>query len=409
MQISTKFCFLSLIALLGVAVSSASHAQSTDAQILARLNALEKENAGLRARVNRLEAPKATAKDVRGASALDTPAPAPAIVDSGRTLVASATPVVPRPHFEVSGSLLYLQPSAGDFNQYAEVANPFPVPSPFWTNQSIDPKYSPAFNVALRYMPTATDDIAVNWTHLRATDNASVAANSSQFVGPPYSIGPPAGVAFTGGTANGSLQSQYDAANLTAGHTFCVDCPFALQVFGGVQYARLGETLTGTFQDAATATSHSYVSNSLFNGAGPRLGLKGQYAFGNFQVFGEAAGSGLVGTSKNSINFTTVSPGLAALGIATNYQSLTSPNATQVIPAFDAKVGTAYTFPATSYGIFKLELGYQVAVYFDAVSQYALSNVAGSPLSTGVYLATEQQTKSNLTVQGPYLQGSWAF
>jgi hypothetical protein len=48
-------------------------------------------------------------------------------------------------------------------------------------------------------------------------------------------------------------------------------------------------------------------------------------------------------------------------------------------------------------------------VYFDAVNEYALSNVAGSPLASGVYLATEQQLKTNLTVQGPYLQGSWLF
>lgn len=409
MQKSTKFCFLLCAVVLACGVTSAARAQSADAQILTRLNALEKENASLRARVNRLEAPKAAAKELHGTSVLDSPAPAPAAPETGKTLVAKASPANPRPRFEISGSLLYLQPSAGDFDQYAEVANPFPVPSPHWSNQSIDPKYSPAFNVALRYMPTTSDDIALDWTHLQATDNSSVAANSSQFVGPPYSIGPPAGVAFTGGSANGSLQTQYDAADLSAGHAFCADCPFALQVFGGVEYARLGETLTGTFQDTATSTFHSYVSSSLFNGAGPRLGIKGQYNFGSFQLFGEAAGAGLIGTSKNNINFTTVSPALAALGITTNYQSLTSPNATQVVPAFDAKVGTAYTFPATGYGIFKLELGYQVAVYFDAVNQYALSNVAGSPLSGGVYLATEQQVKSNLTVQGPYLQGSWLF
>ena len=35
----------------------------------------------------------------------------------------------------------------------------------------------------------------------------------------------------------------------------------------------------------------------------------------------------------------------------------------------------------SDYGFFKVELGYQVAVYFDAVNEYALSNVAGSPLA----------------------------
>jgi hypothetical protein len=410
MQKFTKLSFLLCLALVTAATSQTARADSTEDRILARLNALEKENAALRARVNRLEASKATTKvttkELRPASVLDNAAP---VLPSPAVLEVTAVPTKPRPLFEVSGSLLFLQPGAGDFERYATVANPFPVPSPNWSNQSIDPKYSPAFKIGLRYMPTEFDDIALDWTHLNATDSASVSASPNQFVGPPYSIGPPAGVAFTNGTANGSLQSQYDAANLVAGHTFCAGCPFQLRVFGGVEFARLGENLTGTFQDATTATSHSYTSNSLFTGAGPRLGVRGQYNVGPLQFFGEAAGAGLIGTSQSGINFTTSSPALLAVGITTNDQALTSANATAVVPSFDAKLGTAYTFPFSDYGLFKIEAGYQVAVYFNAVNEYALSNVAVSPLSTGVYLATEQQLKTNLTIQGPYFQGSWLF
>lgn len=65
---------------------------------------------------------------------------------------------------------MFLQPGAGDFQQYAELTNPYPLVSPSWANQYIDPKYDPAFNVTLRYMPTASDDFALDWTHLRATD-----------------------------------------------------------------------------------------------------------------------------------------------------------------------------------------------------------------------------------------------
>jgi Legionella pneumophila major outer membrane protein precursor len=403
----TKLCLLLYAALLATAVSSAAHAQSTDAEILARLNALEKENAALRARVGRLERAKAATTEIHRASVLDSPAPAAPPPPGPVGIKAAAEK--PRPHFEIGGSLAFLQPGAGDFQQYAEVANPFPAASPHWANTSIDPKYSPAFDVTLRYMPTASDDVALDWTHLRATDNASVTANSSQFVGPPYSIGPPAAASFMGGTAGGSLQSQYDAVDLTAGHDFCADCPFQFQVFGGVEYARLGETLTGTFTDAATSTFHQYVSSSLFSGAGPRLGIRGQYNIGQFQFFGEAAGAGLIGTAQNNMNFATASPALAAIGIAVNDQSLTSPNATQVVPAFDAKAGTSYTFPISDYGLFKLAVGYHVAVYFDAVTYDELTNVATAPLAGGVYLATDYQHKENLTEQGPYLQGSWLW
>ncbi len=412
MQSFAKLALLSCVALATFAVSGVARADSIDDQILARLNALEKENAALRGRLTHLEASKPGTKQARRVTVLDSAAPPPALpppaaLDTGNAVVVKTVPPSPRPHFEVSGSLLFLQPSAGDFEQYATLVSPFPIPTPNWSNQSIDPKYSPAFRVGLRYMPTEFDDLGLDWTHLRATDGASVSATPSQFVGPPYSVGPPAGAAFTNGTATGSLQSSYDAANLNAGHTFCADCPFQLRVFGGVEFARLGENLTGAFQSGAT--SHSDTTSSLFTGAGPRLGARGQYNVGQFQLFGEAAGAALIGTSQSGINFTTASPLLSGIGITTNNQGLTSPNATQVVPSFDAKLGAAYAFPLTDYGFFKVELGYQVAVYFDAVNQYALSNVAGAPLATGVYLATEQQLKTNLTVQGPYLQGSWLF
>ena len=407
-----KLGLLLCVALTTFAASGLARADSLDEQILARLKTLEKENAALRARVTHLEASKAATKEVRRSTVLDSAAPLavlppPAALDAGNAVIVKTLPTNPRPHFEVSGSLLFLQPSAGDFEQYATLVSPLPIPTPNWSNQSIDPKYSPAFRVGLRYMPTNSDDLGLNWTHLRATDGASVSAAPNQFVGPPYSVGPPAGVAFTNGTANGSLQSSFDAVNLDAGHTFCADCPFQLRVFGGVEFARVGENLTGAFQSGAT--SHSDTTSSLFTGAGPRLGARGQYNVGQFQFFGEAAGAGLIGTSQTGINFTTASPTLSALGIITNNQALTSPNATEVVPSFDARLGAAYAFPLSDYGFFKVELGYQVAVYFDAVNQYALSNVAGSPLSAGVYLTTEQQLKTNLTIQGPYLQGSWLF
>ncbi len=410
--------FLCLVLVISTA-SRAAFAKSVDDQILARLNALEKENAALRTRVSRLEAFHAAAGEGHRAIVLARATPTPValpqadyVLGTGNVAGAGTAEIQTpqwRPHFAVSGSFLYLQPGSGDFEQYATLVSPLPVPSPNWSNQSINPKYSPAFNVGLSYMPTESDDVALNWTHLNTSDGASVAAGPTQFVGPPYSVGPPAGAAFTGGTANDNLQTQYDAVNLDAGHTFCADCSFQLQVFGGVQFARIRDTLTGTFQSADGSTFHQYTSNSLFAGAGPHLGVKGQYNLGNLQFFGEASGAGLIGSSQSSINFTTASPTLLGLGIVTNYQALTSPSATQVVPSVDARVGAAYFVPFRDYGLFKFELGYQAAIYFDAVNEYALSNVAGSPLSGGVYLATEQQSHANFTTQGPYFSTSWLF
>jgi hypothetical protein len=112
------------------------------------------------------------------------------------------------------------------------------------------------------------------------------------------------------------------------------------------------------------------------------------------------------------IVFTATSPELTELGIASpNVQALTSPDAMQVIPCIDCKLGGGYTLPIRNYGLLRIEAGYQVAVYFNAISQYSLSDVVlpPAPQFLGVFLRTADEYQSTLAVHGPYLRASWAF
>ncbi len=416
-----------------VAVSQSALAGTTEEQIAARLDSLEKENAALKQRLKRIESSVVTSKDaaLRGggrqnSAQYDAPPAGPRL---GSGALGNATldldaraqdnrppqfyknpvdvaPSAPMRHFEVSGSLLYLQPGSGDL-EYATLVSPLPLPTPNWSNQALKPDFSPAFSFGFRYMPTEANDIRVNWTHLNTSANASVVGTPTQMVGPPFEIGPTASVYQM---AQGHVSFGYDSVNLDAGHTFCAGCLFQLRVFGGVEFARVKQDLTGAFESLDGVTSGSNITESLFTGAGPRLGLKGQYAIGNFEFIGEAAGAGLVGVSQSRINFSAVST--AAPGLAQpNNQALTSPNETQLVPSFDAKFGTAYVFPPSNYGQFKIEVGYQAAIYMNAVNQYALSQVPvpPAPASVGVFLATAQHLQNNFTTQGPYLTASWAF
>jgi hypothetical protein len=407
----TKLAVLLCLALTGSAISHAAFAATIDEQTSARLDALEKENAALRARVNRLEASKAAKIAHRPADAVSNPALASrsrqqnadmSAADAGQ--IAGIRTSNARPRFEISGSLLYLQPGAGNL-EYGTLVTPFPIATPNWSNQSLTPNFSPAFRAGARYRPNVSNDIELNWTHLNTTANASFAAGPTQMVGPPYLIGPESALYKIG---FGNVHFGYDAVNLDGGHTFCAECPFQLRAFGGVEFARIGQSLTGTFQSPDGTASNANTTNSLFTGAGPRLGMQGQYDLGDFQFIGEVAGAVLIGTSQSRIDFSTVSPALAGA----NNQSLTSPNATQVVPSIDARLATAYVFPPSNYGVFKIELGYQAAIYFNAVSQYSLTSVpTAAPMipPVGIFLATAQHLQSNFTDQGPYLTGSWLF
>jgi hypothetical protein len=412
----TKLAFLLCPALTVSAVLHPAFAATIEVAISARLDALEKENATLKQRLKRIENSAATSRHAlpppaqpAGLGTLDSAA-LDAHAQANRTRQVYKSPVTrssdPPHHFEVSGSLLYLQPDAGDL-EYATLVSPLPLPTPHWTNQALRPHFTPTFNFGLKYIPTESNDVQLNWTHLNNSANASAVGAPGQMIGPPFEIGPTASVYQIG---RGNVSFAYDSVNLDAGHTFCDDCPFQLRVFGGAEFARINQDLTGTFQSLDGLTSASNTTNSLFTGAGPRLGMKGQYAMGNYQFFGEMAGAGLVGTARSRINFSansTAAPGLAQ----PNNQYLTSPNEKQVVPSFDARLGTAYTFAPGNYGQFKIEVGYQAAVYMNAVNHYALTQVSvpPAPASVGVFLATAQHLQTNFTTQGPYLTAGWLF
>jgi hypothetical protein len=411
----TKLAILLSLALIASAVSRPTFAATID-QISARMDTLEKENATLKQRLKSIESSAATSRhavpppgEPARSAALDGAA-LDAHAQDNRTPQFYKSPVIgtssPPHHFEVSGSLLYLQPGAGDL-EYATLVSPLPLPTPNWSNQALSPNFNPAFSFGLRYIPIESNDLQLNWTHLNTSANASVFGAPGQMIGPPFEIGPTASVYQIG---HGNVSFSYDSVNVDAGHTFCADCPFQLRVFGGAEFARIKQDLTGAFQSLDGLTSASNTTNSLFSGAGPRLGMKGQYAMGNFQFFGEMAGAGLIGTAQTRINFSATSTALAGLA-QPNTQSLTSPNETQVVPSFDARLGTAYAFPPSNNGQFKIEVGYQGAVYMNAVNHYALSQVSipPAPASVGVFLATVQHLQSNFTTQGPYLTAGWSF
>jgi hypothetical protein len=404
-----RFSKLAVLLCLGLttsAVSCPAFAATKDEQISARFDALEKENAALRARLNRLEASKEAKIQHRPADVGPNPAlasmPMPKKAGSLAADYVVGTRRPDSPRFEVSGSLLFLQPGAGNL-EYATLVTPLPAATPNWNNQSLAPNFSPAFTVGARYMANESNDFQLNWTHLHSTANASVLASPTQMIGPPYLIGPESALYKIG---HGAVHTAYDAVNLDAGHTFCAECPFQLRAFGGVEVARIGQNLTGMFQSPDGAAASADTTTSLFTGAGPRLGMKGQYGIGDFQLIGEVAGAALIGTAQSRINFSTTSPALVA-----NNQSLTSPNATRVVPSIDARLATAYTFAPSAYGLFKVEVGYRAAVYFDAVNQYSLTQVPTSLMlpPVGVFLATAQHLQTSFTDHGPYVTASWSF
>lgn len=327
------------------------------------------------------------------------------------------------PIFETTASILFLQPSSGSL-EYGTLVYPLPAPTPHWENQSINPDFAPAFNLGVRFMiPETSNDIRASWTHLNSSDSASFTGGAQNFAGPQYLIGP-GSTAYNDGA--GTVKFNYEAVNLEFGHLMRTSGPFQMRVHGGMQYGRVKQNLSSFFRSTAGDYTHSNSTLSNFNGAGPRIGVNGEFNRGNFQFFGDMAAFALIGRNSTRMDFATTFPAIGSIpnpftpsgnppinlpGIPQpNQQSFTSPNATQVVPGLDCRMGAAYSRPL-GIGILRLEAGYQAVVYVNAVNSYNLTQVAVPPnvSAIGVFMATQEHVQSTFTAHGPFASASFAF
>lgn len=310
---------------------------------------------------------------------------------------------------EFTAALLYLQPTAGNL-EYGTRVNPLPAPSPHWNNQAVEVGLSPAFEVGMRYIvPCTGNDIGASWTHLDASDSNSFEGNPGEFAGPLYIIGPDANLWEEG---HGSVDFQFDSVNLEVGHSFVDGSNVALRVFGGLQYARLDQELTGSFASYDQSYSASNTSSSQFNGVGPRLGLEANIVHGRIDFLGQIAGSALVGRQESRLDFATDAPNLPGLGITPpNEQYLAGPDSTQVVPSIESKLGGGYRIPMRNGSSLRFEAGYQAAVYINAISQYTVSDVVVPPnvQGIGVFLESAYLQQYSFAAHGPYVSMNWEF
>jgi hypothetical protein len=327
---------------------------------------------------------------------------------------------------EVSASLLYLQPS-GNLN-YGTLVNPFPFLQPHWSNQAVNPGFTPAFNVGTRYTFDCGGAIALDWTHFNSYDHGMATTPvpypapltltgpaNMQALGPPFLIGPP----IPYNVAYAVAHFDYDAINLQGEVALNIGRRIQLRPFAGIQGTRIDETLTTNFRSNDGSFTSTYITRSTFNGVGPRLGMGLHYLAGNLDLLGNIGGGTILGPRRSHMEFYANSPTNAAQGLIPNGQYLLSPTSTQAIPFIDAKLGGSYSIAIGRFGTLKCEAGYQAAVYINAINQYALTEVEnsltadapGKPETTGsaVFLRSAAEYQSNFLVHGPYLSFTFQF
>lgn len=303
---------------------------------------------------------------------------------------------------------LYLQPSSSLLD-YAVHGFPFPVQSPHWKVSSVQPDYSAGFDVGFRYdMANSRNDINLTWDHLQTRDSDYTRSDAGEFVVVMYQAGPSAGQNLNNPSqqATATANFNYDVVNLTAGHTLDLTNNMKVRLSAGLSAAQIKQSLLAVFSDYAATFSINNTSSSKFIGIGPQFAVDGSYASScGFGVLASMSLSALIGTINPITTFISTSPELTSV----NYQSISPANATQVVPAFNGKLGFTYKHSFYRQSTVTVALGYEYADYLNAVSSYTPSVVFGNINTGAIALSSLQKSMSNFSVQGPFLNFTFSY
>lgn len=307
--------------------------------------------------------------------------------------------------YEVQVAALLLQPTGGDLH-YAAEAQPLPIESPNWKIHDISTHYRFGFDVGVRGIFHHTDTyLSLNWEHFNSSASSSRKVSSTNMIGPFFEIGPDAS-AYT--KARGHVSFHFDEVNLDYGLYIHFGSRVQTNAYAGVSIARIEQHLSSRFSNGDGTIVRTIKVPSTFIGAGPQLGLDFAYRIvDGFRFNGGASVSLLVGTQKNHTRFNSFSPILSS-----NPQKTAVHNKTQVVPAFEGKLGLSYLYTSCSF-MFKVEAGYQAQVYINAIRSVDIgSEVVTPPVIpdiVGVFARTFEQHLSNFALAGPYLLVDFGF
>ncbi len=316
--------------------------------------------------------------------------------------------------------LLFLQPQSDNLKYATFVAGTQPYYQS-WHYLAINPSYSPAFELGMNAFFSndqyGVSNAALNWLHLGSHDTSFKQATRNtdlqtvQFVGPVYEMSPPV---FSIKRVNSRVDFGFDSILMNVVKRFEVSKRLQANVFGGLNVLRITQTLSIIFSDNAgsPATDYSYALEpdpsfsfktenvSKYWGVGPDLGLDIWYKLyqdtseNSFGGVGRILGSLTVGSISAQDNFTSTSQRLTALGIGTSHQEITAPNASQVVPGFDGKLGVYYNYHGKNLPEITLEAGYRVAAYLNAISTISPNTL----VQPGTFRATPEFATGTMAI-----------
>lgn len=299
-------------------------------------------------------------------------------------------------HFFVGLEALYLQPS--DSNGDLDYSNTVTAGTPQSNNiNGIDPSYDWAWRLIAGYKYGAAMDVTFNYFHAKLDDSDSVSATAPTVIYDPNDATP---TAFNAASAD--VEHKIDQADLTLGLKINPLRCVTLHPFGGLRYARVERDLDTSF------TRTSFVENisdtSKFNGIGPIAGMDAAFDIGSgFQIVGRFNAALLVGNMDEDYSHSETIRSTTTTGI----QDIDTDSRNRVVPVVDMRLGGTYTYDLGNDSALRVELGYQVSKYYDAVDKISVGINNAQAFAGGSSYLTPTRSTSSLGLNGPYLNVIW--
>jgi len=153
-------------------------------------------------------------------------------------------------------------------------------------------------------------------------------------------------------TADAAGSFNYNVFDVEARSPWQQSCPVALQWFGGLRWADIGQDFQVTY-DGVDFDNSVYRTSTSMTGFGLRLGAESQWRWNsNWSLFGSAAGSLVYGRFHTQFLETNVSGADTIVDVRDDYR--------QAVPVVDAAVGVAW-----NRGPVQIRGGYEMANWFN--------------------------------------------
>lgn len=308
--------------------------------------------------------------------------------------------------FETTFSALILKPGSSNMH-YAAEAIPEPLPSPNWNIFDLNPGYHFGFDLGFTFINLCDCFcVMLDWQHLKASKCNRVSVGSENMVGPFFEIGPDASPYKI---SCGNVKFSFNQVNLDIGHYIEFDDCFHATIFTGVGVARIKEELHSAYSNTDGTITRNIITPVTFTGAGPQFGIDFSYnVWKHVHLTGNGLFSLFSGKSKNNTLYCSFAPELQAVGVTPpNQQRTCVGRRSQLVPAFQEKIGLAFNFVWHDCFSVQIEAGFQSQIYLSALQSVDIGSEVVTPPVTpdtvGVFARTFQRNISNFSLAGPYV------